>query len=98
MSTAIGNTRRRERPWTPEHDAILLQLRAAGLTMPVIGERLGRSKSACVNRADRITKAPKLIAPVKDYLGDRIEAYLTRIAGLNGYAAADLKRECYGWR
>jgi len=89
---------KRERPWTPEHDAILLQLRAAGVTMPVIGERLGRSKFACANRADRLSAVPKIIEPPKDFLGDRIEAYLTRIASLNDYAKSDLKRECYGWR
>ena len=89
---------KRDRPWTPEHDMILLRLRAAGMTMSVIGERLGRSKFACANRADRITAAPKKIEPPKDFLGQRIEAYLGRIASLNDYTASDLKRECYGWR
>ena len=88
----------KERPWTAEHDAILLRLSKAGLTIPIIAERLGRSKDACTSRKVRITSKPETVPPARDYLAERIEAYLGRIAKLNDYTKPDLKRECYGWR
>lgn len=99
MIPAIDDTRRRrERPWTPEHDRILLQLRNAGLTLPIIGERLGRTPDACSSRAIRLTTGERALTEVPDYLGDKIEAYMHRIAKINGYRVNDLKAQCYGWR
>lgn len=103
MIAACDDTRSRkgeprERPWLPEHDQLLIRLRDAGLTLPVIGERLGRSKNACAQRAQRIAAKVTAPEPPRDYLGEKIEAYLDRIAKLNSYLIPDLKRECYGWR
>ena len=100
MIPAMDDTRRRgprERPWTAENDATLLSLREAGLTMSVAGERLNRSAHACWSRVARLTREEPTTAPARDCLGERIEAYLARIAKLNGYRPGDLKRQCYGW-
>lgn len=100
MIPAIDDNRlrgKRERPWTAEHDRILIQLRESGLTLPIIAERLGRTANACSSRHSRLTgETPELTRP-RDYLGERIESYLSRIASLNRYQVDDLKRQCYGW-
>lgn len=100
MIPAIDDTRRRgprERPWTPEHDRILLQLRSAGLTLPIIGERLGRTPDACSSRAIRLTTGERALTEAPDYLGDKIEAYIHRLAGYNNCAPVEIKG-AFGWR
>lgn len=86
------------RPWTAEQDARLRALRASGLTIAGIAERLGRTPQAVASRASHLsTGGPRPMAPRRDDLGARIEAYLARIADLNGYDVRDLKALCYGW-
>lgn len=93
---------RKERPWTPEHDALLLKLRQAGLTIDAVAERLDRTPSACTSRAYKLSVDDEKVAPPpKDYLGEKIELYLAQIFRLNRSAFADvrdLKRRAYGWR
>lgn len=90
--------RTKERPWTPEQDAMLFALKASGLTMAAIGERLGRTPQAVMSRAYNLSVAARrAVPPRRDDLGERIEAYLARIADLNGYDVSDLKASCYGW-
>lgn len=88
----------KERQWTPRHDEILLQLRGAGLTLPVIGERLGRTAYACSSRVTRLLGEEPEILPPKDYLGERIDAYMARIARLNRMPVDVMQRVAYGWR
>lgn len=95
MTVSLG---RKEPNWTAEADATLLALSKAGLSMPIIAERLGRTPDACASRKVRITSKPEAIGPMPDCLGDRINAYLARIAKLNSYEPDDLKLRCYGWR
>ena len=40
----------KERPWKPEHDATLVAMKAAGMTITAIGERLGRTPQAVSSR------------------------------------------------
>lgn len=90
--------RDKERQWTPRHDEILLQLRGAGLTLPLIGERLGRTPSACSSRVTRLLSEKQEIPPPKDYLGERIDAYHARIARLNRMPVDVMQRVAYGWK
>ncbi|KAF9898336.1 DNA binding transcription coactivator transcription factor [Lobosporangium transversale] len=46
--------KRNDSDWTPEHDSILLSLRAQGKTWTQIGEALGRSRQACNRRFDSV--------------------------------------------
>lgn len=106
MIPAIDDARirrnRRERPWTPEHDALLLKLKQAGLTIAVIAERLGRTPDACTSRVYNLSADDERVAaPPKDYLGEKVELYLATIFRLNRSAFADvrdLKVRAYGWR
>lgn len=86
----------RERDWTLEEDQTLLQLRRAGVSLSIVGERINRSVKACSSRVSRLMRERE--ARPRDYLAEQIESYLARIAKLNGYQVNDLKREAYGWR
>lgn len=94
MIPAIDDTR--ERLWTPELDARLLQLRKAGLTLPVIGERIGRSASACSSRVNRLIENAKM-QDATDYLGNKVEAFMANIATTRGFTVSEVKR-AFGWR
>lgn len=88
----------RERPWTPEHDATLLALKAAGMTVEAIGERLRRTPAAVSSRVYNLTIDEAPVHAARDFLAERIDRYLARIAKLNRLTVPDMTREYYGWR
>jgi hypothetical protein len=91
----------KERPWKPEHDATLVAMKAAGLTIAAIGERLGRTPQAVSSRIYNLGADERPINTARDFLGEKIEFYLATIFKLNRTSFADvrdLKRSAYGWR
>ncbi|MGR4893361.1 hypothetical protein ACIPPQ_20240 [Sphingopyxis sp. LARHCG72] len=88
----------RERPWTREHDATLMKLKQAGLTVEVIGERLRRTPAAVSSRVYNLTAEETQVHAARDFLAERIDRYLARIAKLNRLTVPDMTREYYGWR
>lgn len=92
---------RRDRPWTPENDAALRQMKAAGLTVEAIAGAIDRTPGAIMSRVYHLSVKDPLTPKVRggtDRMGQRVEDYLARIARINGYSLPGLKRECYGWR
>lgn len=105
MIAAIDDARlrraRKERPWTPEHDATLQSMKAAGLTIAAIGERLGRTPQAVSSRLYNLGADEAPIQPARDHLGEKVELYMAKIFRLNQSAfndVRDLKARAYGWR
>ena len=47
------------RPWTPELDAVLLDLRAKGYTWGVIGDQVHRGYERCRDRWEKLTEDSK---------------------------------------
>lgn len=91
----------KERPWKPEHDATLVAMKAAGLTVAAIGERLGRTPQAVSSRIYNLGADERPIDTARDFLGEKIELYLATIFRLNQSAftdVRDLKARAYGWR
>jgi hypothetical protein len=91
----------RGRPWLPEHDATLAELCKAGLGISIIAERLGRTPNAVSCRRLDLARQelPKPAPPPpKDFLAERIEARIKRLARINRVTPEYIKRECYGWR
>ncbi|MGN6290414.1 MAG: hypothetical protein ACTHNA_14260 [Sphingopyxis terrae] len=105
MIAAIDDARlrrnRRERPWTPEHDATLQSMKAAGLTIAAISERLGRTPQAVSSRIYNLAADENPIRINRDFLSEKIELYMDTIFRLNQSKFAnvqELKQRCYGWR
>ena len=64
MKRNASHKTERDRPFTPEEDAILRELHAAGVSTAQIGLRLGRTKNSVIGRASRLGCA-KRSSPIK---------------------------------
>jgi hypothetical protein len=79
------------RPWTPEHDATLQAMKAAGMTIAAIGERLGRTPQAISSRIYNLGADERPIEKPRDFLGEKIEFYMATIFKLNRSAFSDVR-------
>ena len=76
------------RPWTPEDDARLLELKALGWTREQIAEDLGRSLGGIADRQTRLRKAGKLAQFVPQTWTEEEIAWLKTRYGRRGWNVA----------